>query len=317
VTNHLPTDGKSYPRASWFPGSAGRQGALSVALGAALWGLFWIPLRFLDERGVTGLWAVALVMFALIIPAFIALACSRKLHTLKSADAWLIGCALGLSTVLYFTGIIVSDVIRVVFLFYLLPVWTTLAARIIYKEPITHTRLLVITIALIGLWLLLGGGNSIPIPNNIGDWCGLLAGACWGFSLAAIRGKDDVDAGAMVCTTAVGATIIAVVMALLLSNVGLSELVSTPKVESWPLVLGIALVFSTLLLLPSLIGQVWGAQRIAAPTAALLTMSEILVATVSAYVLVGTELNAISFFGAMIILIAVLIDITVQYKQPE
>lgn len=317
MTNHLPNNGKSYSRANWLPGTAGQQGAVSVALGAALWGLFWIPLRFLDEKGVIGLWAVALVMGILIIPAMLALASTNKLHTLKSTDAWIIGGALGLSTVLYFTGIIVSDVIRVVFLFYLLPVWTTLSARILYNEPITRSRLLVIAIALVGLWLLLGGGNSIPLPSNIGDWCGLLAGACWGVSLSAIRGKEDVDAGAMVCTTAIGATVITLAIALLLHLMGNTELATLPTVDSWPLVVSITLAFTTLLLLPSLVGQVWGAQRIAAPTAALLTMSEILVATVSAYVLVGTELNAISFIGALIIFIAVLIDIAMKYKQAK
>lgn len=317
MTINTPDVDKYYPRANWLPGNASQQGALSVALGAALWGLFWLPLRFLDDKGVNGLWAVALVMFTLIIPATIALMYHRKLHTLKSADAWIIGSALGLSIVLYFTGIIVTDVIRVVFLFYLLPVWTTLSARILYKEPITRTRLLVITIALVGLWLLLGGGNSIPIPSNIGDWCGLLAGACWGVSLSAIRGKEGIDASAMVCTTAIGATAIALVMVLLIPSSALAELVATPRVKSWTLVLSASLAFSTLLMLPSLIGQVWGAQRVAAPTAALLTMSEIVVATVSAYFLVGTELNTVSFIGALIILIAVLLDIATKYKLTE
>ena len=286
-----------------------------MALGAALWGLFWIPLRFLDNNGVTGLWAVALVMFVLIFPTSLALLRSRNLHTLKSKNAWIIGSALGLSTVLYFTGVIVSDVIRVVFLFYLLPVWTTLSARILYKEPITPARLIIIALALVGLWLLLGGGNSIPIPSNIGDWCGLLAGFCWGVSLSAIRGKDDVGAGAMVCTTAIAATVIAVMAALLLPNVGTEELVTQPTVDSWLPLLAATFVFACVLLFPSLVGQIWGAQRIAAPTAALLTMSEILVATVSAYFLVGTDLTSTSIVGAVIILAAVLTDIALKYRQ--
>lgn len=315
MTNHIPDSSESYPRANWFPGSASQQGAISVALGAALWGLFWIPLRFLDERGVTGLWAVALVMFMLIIPAAIALVRANKLHTLMSSNTWFIGCAMGLSTVLYFTGIIVSDVIRVIFLFYLLPIWTTLTARILYKESITRLRLLIIGIALIGLWLLLGGGNGIPMPSNLGDWCGLLAGMCWGVSLAVIRGRDNVDAGAMVCATAIAATTIAVVVALVLLSMGFTDLVSIPQVSGWLTILIAAVLFSVVMQYPSLLGQIWGAQRIAAPTAALLTMSEILVATVSAYLLIGTDLNTISMVGAVIILIAVCIDIAASYKQ--
>ena len=317
MTNQSPASGESHLRVNWFPGSASVQGGIAVAFGAAFWGMFWIPLRYLDEHGVTGLWAVALVMGVLIIPATIALLLTGKLHTLGSFNTWFVGFAMGLSTVLYFTGVIITDVIRVVFLFYLLPVWATLSARLLYNEPITHSRMLVIALALIGMWLLLGGGSGLPIPSNIGDWCGLLAGFCWGVSLTLIRGKDDVDAGGMVLTTAVGATIIALGVASVLLVSSNTELGSVPPIDSLWAVLVPALGFSLLLLYPSLIGQIWGAQRIASPTAALLTMTEILVATVSAYLLIGTELNTISMLGALIILIAVSTDIALKFNQPE
>ena len=315
MTNHVTDTNNVYGPVSWFPGSAKLQGGLSVALGAAFWGLFWIPLRFLDERGVNGFWAVALVMFALIFPSILVLLRINRFASLRSPDAWFIGCALGLSIVLYFTGIIVSDVIRVVFLFYLLPVWTTISARILYKEPITSVSLFVIALALAGLWLLLGGENKIPMPSNFGDWCGLLAGLCWGVSLSVIRGKEDVDASAMVCTTAIGATLIATAAALLLPGIGAVDTISSPALDSRLFLLVISILFAFILLYPSLIGQIWGAQRVAAPTAALLTMSEVLVATISAYLLVGTDLTTSSIIGAVIILIAVLTDIAVKYRQ--
>ena len=140
MRKRLSIDGPSRARANWLPGTAHQQGAVSLALSAALWGLFWIPLRFLDEHGVNGLWSVVLVMAAVCIPSILILVLTGKLHTVKSVQTWLIGSALGLSIVLYFAGVITSDVIRVIFLFYLLPIWTTLAARVIYKEPITRTR---------------------------------------------------------------------------------------------------------------------------------------------------------------------------------
>lgn len=317
MTDHLPAHAKPPEPTSWLPGKAEQQGAISIAAGAALWGLFWIPLRFLNDHGVTGLWAVALVMSAVIVPSAIALVSANKLHTLRSGNAWFIGFAMGLSSVLYFTGVIVSDVIRVVFLFYLLPVWTTLAARLLYKEAITPMRLMVIGIALLGLWLLLGAEGGIPIPSNVGDWCGLFAGFCWGVSLALIRGKENANAGAIVCTTAITASFIALAAATLLLSTEHVELAALPSVDAPLLVLVATLAFSIFLLYPSLMGQIWGAQRVAAPTAALLTMTEILVATASAYYLVGTELTSVSFIGATIILVAVLFDIALKYRQAD
>lgn len=315
MTNPLSVDGPTHTRANWLPGTAHQQGAVSIAMSAALWGLFWIPLRFLDEHGVTGLWAVVLVMSAVCVPSILVLIFTNKLYTLKSGQNWFIGSALGLSIVLYFAGVIVSDVIRVIFLFYLLPIWTTLAARFVYKEPITRTRLIVIAMALSGLWLLLGGGNSLPVPTNIGDWCGLLAGITWGVSLAFIRSKEDTDAFGMVCTTAIGATVMAIAVAVLLLNAGNTQIAGLPDIDAVAIVAIATLGFSLVILFPSLVGQIWGAQRVAAPTAALLTMTEIMMATVSAYLLIGTELNGISIIGAAIILLAVFIDIAMQYRQ--
>jgi len=231
---------------------------LAVAMGSGLWGLFWIPLRYLDGAGIGSLWSVALVMSLSTIPAWFLTVRRNELSAMRELDAWLIGIALGTSTVLYFLGMIYSDVIRVIFLFYLLPIWTLLAARLIYGEPITPPRLLMIAITLTGLWLLLGGGTTSVWPTNIGDWCAIGAGACWGTSLALLRGRKDIPPFALV-----------------------------------------AVLFGMAALYPAMLGQVWGARRIPAPTAALLTMTEIIVATASAMLLIGSDLTAVAWLGGM------------------
>jgi drug/metabolite transporter (DMT)-like permease len=66
-----------------------------------------------------------------------------------------------------------------------------------------------------------------------------------------------------------------------------------------------------------MLGQIWGARRIPAPTAALLTMTEILVATASAGILIGTELPPIAMLGGVIIITAVCIDLAVKRQAPN
>jgi len=204
-----------------------------------------------------------------------------------------------------------------IFLFYLLPVWTTLTARLIYKEKITTNGIVVIVLALGGLWLLLGGGNSLPVPNNFGDWCGLMAGMFWGISLAVIRGAEDVSSRAAVFSACLLSTLLAVCVALILQHTGIPEFEVKPSTTHLPKALFAACLFAIVFLYPSMISQIWGAQRVPAPTAALLTMSEILVATVSAFLLIGTELNSVSIVGASIILCAVLIDISFKFRQSK
>ena len=283
-----------------------QQGALAVGLGSAFWGLFWIPLRYLEQAGLPSLIAVALVLSLSGIAALVVCIYHRALTELTTPASWIIGINMGLATVLYFYGVMTSDVIRVIFLFYLLPVWTTLAARVIYGEPIGIPQIIVIMTAIIGLWLLLGGVKSIPMPSNAGDWCGLAAGICWGTSLALLKGKAWASPSVHCLCTFLSGALIALIAYLLFTpdtHVQLLPLFANP------LTLLIATGFSAIIVMPSMMGQVWGAGILPAPTSALLTMTEIIVATISAFLLIGTELSGASAVGALVILIAVLADI--------
>jgi len=291
------------------------RGAISVAFGAAVWGLFWIPLRYLDSLSVHGLWAVAYVLLAAAIPSLVITVWRRELSDLRSCGAWLIGFGLGISTVLYFTGILFSDVIRVIFLFYLLPLWTTLSARVIYGEKITKIQLLMIVMALLGVWLLLGGATSFPQLNNIGDWCGIAAGMCWGISLTLLRGRDTVRPFANATSTLVVGGLLAALLSSFFAFVVVLPGTQAPQADKLINAAPVALAFGMFVLFPSLITQIWGARLIAAPTAALLTMTEILVATVSAYWLIGTELSSLSVLGAGIILLTVIVDLRLKFTQ--
>ena len=296
-----------------------KPGAWAVATGSAVWGLFWIPLRYLDDSGITGLWAVALVMLAALLPSLMVSYWKAELHQFRNNSCWFVGCALGLATVLYFIAILYSDVVRVIFLFYLLPLWTTLSARIIYGEPIRRTQLMVIGAALTGVWLLLGGGTNLPLPRNIGDWCAIGAGLCWGVSLSLLRGHENTPPFVTTSTTLAAGQILSIVgaCAIQLIDADAEYAYKTPDYNTWIAAMPYALAFGILILYPAMLGQIWGARRIPAPTAALLTMTEIIVATVSAGILIGTELKPIALLGGLIIIIAVCIDLARQRRDHQ
>ena len=294
-----------------------KAGAWAVTLGSAVWGLFWIPLRYLEEAGIPGLWAVAMVLAAAFIPALTVTVWKKELSELTTVNGWIVGLALSLSTVLYFTAILYTDVIRAIFLFYLLPLWTTLSARLLYGEPIRRAQLLVIAAALFGVWLLLGAGFSIPIPNNIGDWCAIAAGFCWGVSLSLLRSREDTPPFASTTATLFAGCVLSSLCALLLQYWPTSLAITNSARESVDLVKTIPLVvaFGAVMLFPSMLGQIWGARKIPAPTAALLTMTEILVATLSAGWLIGTDLAPVSILGGLVIISAVCIDLYIKQRQ--
>jgi len=293
-----------------------KAGAWAVIAGAAIWGLFWIPLRYLEHAGIPGLWAVALVLAAAFIPSLIITVWQGEAAELTSADSWQVGIALGIATVLYFTAVLYTDVIRAIFLFYLLPLWTTLSARVVYGERIRRQQFWVIGAALLGVWMLLGGGFAFPIPKNVGDWCAIASGFCWGVSLSLLRGKEDTPAFSSSTATIFAGFVLASICAAVLQFLPASQTPSNVFNETIDFMktVPLAAAFGAVVLFPSMLGQIWGARRIPAPTAALLTMTEIVVATTSAGWLVGTDLTPISLLGGGMIIIAVCIDLTSNRK---
>ncbi|MEM7291140.1 MAG: EamA family transporter, partial [Pseudomonadota bacterium] len=135
------------------------RGSLSVFFSAAVWGVFWIPMRHFDEAGLNAMWGIAAINLAACLIAIPAAIWSRDFK--REHVKWLltIGIGMGFSNVFYFAGLILSDVIRVTFLFYLLPIWATIFSKLLFNVTLGPARLIAIGCAFVGIWLLLGGGG--------------------------------------------------------------------------------------------------------------------------------------------------------------
>lgn len=295
-----------------------RRGAVAVAAGAAVWGLFWIPLRAIENAGLDGLTVVAIANAS---AALVLLAASlfgaRQTDTLSrktflQPHALLLGLTLGASSVLYMLALLYTDVVRAVFLFYLLPVWAMLAARIFYAEPITPRQLLAVILTIIGVWLLLGGdAEHLSVQPGFGDTLAIAAGMTWGFGLALLGDRNSLPPVTSAIATFVSATALALLALLVVSQLAGSmalsiDLPTSPSPEhvfTIGPIKGVyyAIAFGVILLLPSVLGQIWGADRLPATLAAVLTTTEILVATVSAVTLIGTSVDTSGALGALFI----------------
>ncbi len=292
------------------------KGSLSIFFSASVWGLFWIPLRYFDESGVYSLWAVAAINFA---ASLIAIPFAFWFAELKKGDIkWLfiMGLGMGAANIFYFAGIILSDVVRVIFLFYLLPIWATLFAKVLFNVPIGNKRMFALVIAVIGIWLLLGAG-SWPIPQNIGDVFGILAGMFWALGLTLMRGRSEMDAFAVSASALIFAFVMAIILGSLIHLIAPDIQRAAPDLQTVYAIILPVLAFGVLVLWPTMLGQLWGAKFVAATTAALLTMSEILLATVSTALLGASNLPLISWIGAGFILLAVLTDLFAGQENEE
>ena len=130
-----------------------------------------------------------------------------------------------------------------------------------------------------------------------------------------MRGQPAIDPYANSAAPFVFGVPFALAMAFALTqfDLGVSTTPHWSVIETTPII--VALSFGALVLWPAMFGQVWGARLVYSTTAALLTMSEILLATLSAWLIIGTDLSALSLLGGAIIITAAVLDLTTARQE--
>ena len=135
--------------------------SIALSLSAAAWGLYWIPLRQIEVLGITSSWTVVIFNACPLI-----VLCPLFLFYFKSLKGGLkptlyASLAIGMAFTFYANSLVETTVIRATLLFYLTPVWSTIFGVIWLSEVLTKARIVSITIAFIGLYLLLSNSNSL------------------------------------------------------------------------------------------------------------------------------------------------------------
>ena len=161
--------------------------SLALVISSAAWGLYWYPLRAIEETGFAGGWSV---VFFNACPLLVLL--PLLLTHLKQLRGilWptlLAGTMIGFAFTLYANSLVETTVVRATLLFYLTPVWSTLIGVLWLSEKLTRARVLAISVGLVGLFLLLSDAESAAHPLNIGDLYGMLSGMFWAVCAATLN----------------------------------------------------------------------------------------------------------------------------------
>jgi len=273
------------------------QAKWACALAGAVWGLFWIPLRAMDENGITGAWATAMLYFWPFV-ALLPLLAWRWRQLLRGGFGLQVtGLVTAAALVLYADALIYTDVIRAMLLYYLTPVWSTLLARIFLKEPITLIRSISIVLGFAGILVIFGVDTGIPWPRAIGDWMGLASGIIW--AVAAVRMRSDNYNSAIEFTTVSfgwGALLALGIAFLPLAGAG-----PVPDLERVAEVLPWLLPVVLLVVIPGTYAALWGTPLLSPGIVAILFMTEISVGTVTAALWAGEPFGAREIIGILLI----------------
>lgn len=275
----------------------------AVALVGAAWGIYWLPLRQLQEAGFGGEWATASIFVACLpVAAPLVFIARRELRAHWRPLVWL-AFGNGAAFSLYSNAYAHTSVFNVIFLFYLSPIWSVLIARFWLSERVSFTRMGCVAIGLTGLVAMLSADGGWPIPRNSGDWMALTCGLVWAVTAIAIRRNEQIGAAANAAAFFLGGIGPALLLALLSGAVEMPD--RAALVAGWPWLLGIG----WLGWVPTQILLFWGVKRISPVRTGILLMTELITGALTATWLSGDPLSWQQALGGMLILAAGIGDV--------
>ncbi|MWD26400.1 EamA family transporter [Aquicoccus sp. SCR17] len=273
--------------------------SIIIVISGAFWGLYWIPIRRIDEAGLPGAWGTLVAIC--IGAATLAPVVLWRRKRLAGADPWALFYVAvgGAAFVLYSVGFIYGRIAIIILLFYLTPVWSSLIGRYVLGWRNRTSRTLVIIVGLLGLLVMLGADSQAPLPQSVGEWFALGAGMLWSVSSTGIRLKPDLDPLGSSFVFAAGALIVAVPLAFVLSPVP----EAVPDAALGPLI-GWSLAAGLGWWAASTAGILWATAQLEPARVGILLMSEVLVGAVSGAVLAGETLGPMEWVGGALVLAA-------------
>jgi len=272
--------------------------AWALVFGAALWGVVWYPYRLLARAGLDGLWAT-LLTYGVALAVGVALFPREALRLARApASAIVMGLAIGWSNLAYVLGVLDGEVMRVLLLFYLAPLWTVPLAWLLLRERLDAGGFAVMALAFSGAMAMLWKPHlGVPWPTARSEWLGLAAGILFALGNVLIRRLDTMtDAGKSIVIWA-GVTAVAL-LHLPSSRIGAPAAWAAASANAG-IVLGIGLALVAM----SLALQ-YGLARMAATRAIVILLSELVVAAAAAYALAGEALRPQDWIGGALIVAA-------------
>lgn len=256
--------------------------SIALLIGGAMWGLYWIPVRMLVERGLPGPWAGA-VLYLGALAVLLPFAMRDRAALIASWRFLAVGGLLtGAAFSLWTTSLAYTDVLRAILLFYLTPVWGTLLGLAFLGERLTLRRALGLLLGLGGLTVVLGTDGALPWPRNGGDWLALASGIAWAVGTMRLYQGEVQAPVAQGFAFLAGALVVAGLSATLLGTTT-GETVTLGTVTGY---LPFALVAAAYML-PMVFLTLWPASVLSPGRVGLLLMSEVVVGVVSAAILTG------------------------------
>jgi drug/metabolite transporter (DMT)-like permease len=280
---------------------------ISLLIAATLWGVVWYPLRIAESYGMSGLWTTLLAYSGSLL---IGLAFFRThLNQFKQQPflLFIIAISNGWLNVAFILAVIDGNVVRVILLFYLSPVWSTLLGWLVLKEKISAWSVATLIVAMAGAMTMLWDPVlGFPWPQHYTDWLAITAGIGFSISNVTVRKLQQVSIGSKTLAAWLGVSVVAAVW-IFLGNVPVPDV--SNQVWSWTLLIGAVMIIVMTLSVQ------YGVTHMPVYQSAVILLFELIAAALSAQWLSDEVTTGREWIGGAMILLAGYLSARAMMKQ--
>ena len=264
------------------------------------WGLTWWPVKQLNALGLDSLWLIAIAFLTgavVLLPWFFV---QRWQWRTKIGFMLCIALAGGVANVAFQLAIYYGDIIRVMILFYLLPVWSVIGGRIFLGERLDTLRIITVLLCLLGALIILDVSN-VALLKTIG-WIDLMAIAS-GMGLAItnilFRSVLDIPLMSKISFMFLGSSVL-IVLALLFFRPAVPDVAAS--------VIVMTMLYGAIWLLFITLGTQWAVTKMEAGRSSIILVTELVVAVVSAALIAEHYLQWHEMVGGVLVLVAAVLE---------
>ena len=279
---------------SWLP-------IFSLLFGAFVWGIIWYPYRLMANAGVSGIYSsfyVFILTIAIALPYFFI---TKKKVPIWSKDFWLLALVAGYTNISYVLAVIDGEVVRVMLLFYLSPVWTIFLAHFMLNEDTQKRHYIAVFISLIGAFIMFWEPGYLIHLDSKSDWLALSSGLGFAITNVMTRKHEHMTVNQKALAIWLGVIVVAMICIMFNKN-------ALPTLDFFrPVDAAIMMAIALSLFLSTLLVQ-FGVTQIKAVEASSFFLFEIVVAAISSYFLVGESIAFNEWLGGIFIITGVILS---------
>lgn len=269
---------------------------ISCLIAATLWGLLWYPLRILESMGISGLWASILIYISALVPILPGMYSRRHDLFQQPLTFILLGTSAGWANLGFILAVLEGNIVRVLLLFYLSPVWTVLLGRLLLKEKFSQQALLSILLAMSGAFIMLWmPGMDIPFTAGPADTLAISAGMAFSFMNVFIRKSGEKPLVLKMSVTCIGVLAFCICGVLLLQPV-----LPVLTIESTALAVGLGLIG----MLTMTFTAQYGVTHLPVHRSAVIFLFEIVAGAVSAALLTDEIMTMQELLGGILVIVS-------------